>query len=64
MSQEIQRTMEVSEASLIPPDAMTPDDVALIRAQATDLVQGVRRLSHDLHPSTLRHVGLAAALCK
>ena len=36
--------------------------LGVIQRRTLDLVQGVRRLSHDLHPSTLRHVGLAAAL--
>jgi signal transduction histidine kinase len=36
--------------------------LSAIQRRTLDLVQGVRRLSHDLHPSTLRHVGLAAAL--
>ena len=36
--------------------------LSAIQRRTLDLVEGVRRLSHDLHPSTLRHVGLAAAL--
>jgi uncharacterized protein YaaN involved in tellurite resistance len=56
MSQEIRRTMEVSEASLIPPDAMTPDDVELVRAQAIDLVQGVRDASGSRQLAVLDEV--------
>lgn len=33
-----------------------------LHRRAQVLVDSVRRLSHDLHPSTLRHVGLAASL--
>lgn len=36
--------------------------LSLLQRRTLDIVHGVRRLSHDLHPSTLRHVGLAAAL--
>jgi signal transduction histidine kinase len=43
-------------------DLQTQNALAALQRRTQDLVQGVRRLSHDLHPSTLRHVGLAAAL--
>ena len=43
-------------------DSETRQALSALQARAHDLVQGVRRLSHDLHPSTLRHVGLATAL--
>jgi signal transduction histidine kinase len=43
-------------------DTQIQQALGVIQRRTLDLVQGVRRLSHDLHPSTLRHVGLAAAL--
>lgn len=43
-------------------DSPTQQVLAALQGRTLDLVQGVRRLSHDLHPATLRHVGLAAAL--
>jgi signal transduction histidine kinase len=43
-------------------DVQTQQALSSLQRRTLDLVQGVRRLSHDLHPSTLRHMGLAAAL--
>jgi signal transduction histidine kinase len=43
-------------------DFQTQQALSALQRRTLDLVQGVRRLSHDLHPGTLRHVGLAAAL--
>jgi two-component system sensor histidine kinase UhpB len=46
-----------------------PEEQAGARAQSdrlqqklADLAEGIRRLSHDLHPAVLEHAGLAAAL--
>lgn len=44
------------------PNAPTPEAVTALQRRTLGLVETVRRLSHDLHPSTLRHIGLAAAL--
>lgn len=38
------------------------DEVEHVRAQLVCLSNDVRRLSHELHPSMLRHTGLSAAL--
>jgi signal transduction histidine kinase len=38
------------------------ESLSSLQRQTISLVENVRRLSHDLHPSILRHVGLAAAL--
>jgi ligand-binding sensor domain-containing protein/signal transduction histidine kinase len=38
------------------------ESLSSLQRQTISLVESVRRLSHDLHPSILRHVGLAAAL--
>lgn len=43
-------------------DPQTQLALSMLHRRTLDLVQCVRRLSHDLHPSTLRHVGLSAAL--
>jgi signal transduction histidine kinase len=43
-------------------DDGTQNLLILLQRRTQDLVDSVRRLSHDLHPSTLTHVGLAAAL--
>jgi signal transduction histidine kinase len=43
-------------------DTQTEQTLSALQRRTRDLVDGVRRLSHDLHPATLRHVGLAAAL--
>jgi signal transduction histidine kinase len=43
-------------------DSHTEQTLSALQHRTRDLVDGVRRLSHDLHPATLRHVGLAAAL--
>jgi signal transduction histidine kinase len=40
----------------------TQQALSALQRQTLQLVDGVRSLAHDLHPSTLRHVGLAAAL--
>jgi PAS domain S-box-containing protein len=37
-------------------------DVHALQQRATTLAQSVRHLSHDLHPTVLRHAGLVAAL--
>jgi PAS domain S-box-containing protein len=36
--------------------------VATLQARITTLTQGIRQLSHELHPSVLEHVGLVATL--
>jgi signal transduction histidine kinase len=43
-------------------DATLHRSLATLQQRATALVDGVRNLSHDLHPSTLQQVGLVAAL--
>jgi two-component system sensor histidine kinase UhpB len=43
-------------------DTQNQRALSTVQRRTLDLAQRVRRLSHDLHPSTLRHVGLAAAL--
>jgi signal transduction histidine kinase len=40
----------------------TQEALSAIQRRALGLVDRVRRLSHDLHPGTLRHAGLAGAL--
>src|SRR5262245_5191882 len=40
----------------------TQEALSALQRRALGLVDRVRRLSHDLHPGTLRHVGLAGAL--
>ncbi len=53
----LKHRMEVSEVS----EELKADLRALHRRAAT-LAQNVRHLSHDLHPTVLRHAGLVAAL--
>jgi signal transduction histidine kinase len=36
--------------------------VAALQERTTSLAEAIRRVSHELHPGTLEHVGLAAAL--
>jgi two-component system sensor histidine kinase UhpB len=43
-------------------DTDTQKTLASMERSALETLKGVRRLSHDLHPATLRLVGLAAAL--
>lgn len=43
-------------------DAPAQSALSKLYDSMRDMVNGVRRLSHDLHPATLRLVGLAAAL--
>ena len=43
-------------------DAALATTVAQLQQQTSMLVKTVRTLSHELHPSTLRHIGLLAAL--
>jgi signal transduction histidine kinase len=43
-------------------DVATQEALSVLQRRALGLVDRVRRLSHDLHPGTLRHVGLAGAL--
>ena len=43
-------------------DRSTQESLSTLQRRTISLVDNVRRLSHDLHPSILRHVGLAAAL--
>ena len=37
-------------------------EVSSLQKRTTILADGVRHLSHDLHPGVLKHVGLVAAL--
>jgi signal transduction histidine kinase/ABC-type uncharacterized transport system substrate-binding protein len=43
-------------------DIQAQEVLSTLEHRTRGLVDGVRRLSHDLHPAMLRHVGLAAAL--
>ena len=43
-------------------DEQTQHELEALHLQTLGMVDGVRRLSHELHPTTLRLVGLAAAL--
>ena len=43
-------------------DAETQEALATLEADTQRVFEGLRRLSHDLHPATLRLLGLAAAL--
>ena len=43
-------------------DPQTQHALSQLEHRALDVVEGVRRLSHDLHPATLRLLGLDAAL--
>jgi signal transduction histidine kinase len=43
-------------------DPQTQGALATLERSTRNVVEGVRRLSHDLHPETLRLLGLAAAL--
>jgi two-component system sensor histidine kinase UhpB len=38
------------------------DEVARLRARTVTLAEGIRHLSHELHPGVLQHVGLTVAL--
>ncbi len=38
------------------------DEIAVLEAKAAALADGIRRVSHELHPAILEHVGLPAAL--
>jgi signal transduction histidine kinase len=40
------------------------DDVRALHQRTSTLAQNVRHLSHDLHPTVLRHAGLEAALTR
>jgi signal transduction histidine kinase len=44
----------------VPPDL--GDELARLQARTVTLSESVRRLSHDLHPGVLQHVGLVPAL--
>jgi signal transduction histidine kinase len=43
-------------------DAPTQQALSKIHVETLGMFEGIRRLSHDLHPATLRLVGLATAL--
>src|SRR5262249_22085033 len=43
-------------------DAQTQQALSKIQVETLSMFEGIRRLSHDLHPATLRLVGLATAL--
>jgi signal transduction histidine kinase len=43
-------------------DIATQEALSALQRRALGLIDRVRRLSHDLHPATLRHIGLAGAL--
>jgi signal transduction histidine kinase/ABC-type uncharacterized transport system substrate-binding protein len=43
-------------------DADTQETLATLATDTQRVFEGLRRLSHDLHPATLRLIGLAAAL--
>ena len=43
-------------------DAATQEALSIVEDDTRKVFEGLRRLSHDLHPATLRLLGLAAAL--
>src|SRR5262249_3853295 len=43
-------------------DADTQEALTVLQRRTLNLIEVVRRLSHDLHPTSLRHIGLVAAL--
>jgi two-component system sensor histidine kinase UhpB len=43
-------------------DPQTQEALSRIQSETRGMFEGIRRLSHDLHPPTLRLVGLASAL--
>ena len=43
-------------------DARTQDTLSKIQDETRAMFEGIRRLSHELHPATLRVMGLASAL--
>jgi len=50
--------------SRLPPDSAPGlrEEVARLQARAVALAEGIRHLSHELHPGVLQHVGVAVAL--
>lgn len=48
----------------LPPDSAPGlrEEVARLQARAVALAEGIRHLSHELHPGVLQHVGVAVAL--
>ena len=48
----------------LPPDSAPGlrEEVARLQARAVALAEGIRHLSHELHPGLLEHVGVAVAL--
>jgi PAS domain S-box-containing protein len=46
----------------LPDDENLPEDVSSLQQRTIELAEGVRHLSHALHPSVLMHAGLVAAL--
>jgi len=47
---------------LIAGDKNSTDEVTQVQAQAIELANTMRKLSHELHPSALRHAGINEAL--
>src|SRR5262249_38654668 len=43
-------------------DADAQEALTILQRRTLNLIEVVRRLSHDLHPTSLRHIGLVAAL--
>ena len=46
----------------LPPDSPLRDEVVALQEQAMMAANGIRALSHELHPAALRHAGLLPAI--
>jgi two-component system, NarL family, sensor kinase len=46
----------------LPADSALRDEIAALQEQARMVADGVRALSHELHPAALRHAGLLPAI--
>jgi signal transduction histidine kinase len=53
-------SLKISSANI--QDAQTQNALSKIQSETLGMFEGIRRLSHELHPATLRLVGLATAL--
>ena len=57
-------SLTLSRLGRLPPSASAdlPAELHRLEARAADLVLDMRRVSHELHPGVLEHIGLIAAL--
>ena len=57
-------SLTLSRLGRLPPSASAdlPAELHRLEARAADLVGDMRRVSHELHPGVLEHIGLIAAL--